>query len=85
MKRLILFSGTSIAAFVLIGLFMVSPAAPQPSVSHPSNLNALIWGFQNLKSPKTMVNLAPHYSPPRPRTSEGAAYGTRSWFENYLH
>ena len=42
MKRMILLTGTSIAAFVLIGLSMVSPAAPQTSVSPPSNLNALM-------------------------------------------
>lgn len=39
---MILLTGTSITAFVLIGLSMVSPATPQPSTSSPSNLNALI-------------------------------------------
>ena len=39
---MILLTGTSIAAFVLIGLSMVSPAAPQTPVSPPSNLNALM-------------------------------------------
>jgi len=47
MKRMILLTGTSIAAFVLIGLSMVSPAAPQTSVSPPSNLNA--WMFRMRK------------------------------------